>query len=942
MRRFLEWVSYIFKHRIIVVGVAFAVLFTILVVHLFRIQIIHGSEYKADLSTSMERDVSTPAARGRIFDRNGNLLAYDELTYAVNISDSGYYSNKTEKNSTINATIMRTLDILKSYKVAYSNDFNMGYENGRGFYYKVTGDQLTAFIRDCLGVASVDDLTEEQKNLTAPQLADIMIDNYQIETEGISYDDLIELMYLRVNMTANSYSRYRSFTIANEISEDAMAAILEESGKLVGITVDENYVRRYNDAKYFAGILGYTGHISSTQLDKLKQTNDAYEASDFVGKGGVEEALESVLAGTKGQKRVSLDTVGHITNVLSSTDSLAGNDVYLTIDTELQKKLYDVIENKLTDIIIEHLRTSGEKFTYKEGGVLDQIYIMMPEVYQALLKNNIISLSSLQNPSCDLEKEINDIYQPRLNEVVHWLLNEMSGDGTPYEELTDPEKEYVWRAYEALITEGIIKSDDVDTNDDLVEEWNSGGKVKFKDLLNHFIAKGWIDITSFSKEHYNDMNDIYDALVVHTGELVRGDRTFSLYVYKFLIEDNSINGVQMCRLLYEQGYLKKEGELYELLSSGSVSGQEFISSALRSKILTPGELGVHPSSGGGIITDPYTGQLLAMVSYPGYDNNRITGDMDTKYFNTLQYNASSPMLNWATQAQCAPGSIFKLCTSIAALDTGAADDDDDVYCTGVYTDVSPSPKCWVFPDGHGTEVMSTAIRDSCNVFFYTMGNRIASSRDGVYDSDYGTEVLGDYARRLGLATDSGIEVAQAEPHVSDTNAIASAIGQGTASFSCVNISRYVSTIVTNGKCYNSNLILKTTDRDGKTLTESEPVVASTMDDVDESHWATVKYGMLLATDTYDALKDDPYGIACKTGTSQPSLYEPDNATYVSYAPYDDPEITLSIEIPFGYNSIYNTEMAAVFYKYYFDEYKNSSSENKEEGNSETEETYESY
>ena len=280
------------------------------------------------------------------------------------------------------------------------------------------------------------------------------------------------------------------------------------------------------------------------------------------------------------------------------------------------------------------------------------------------------------------------------------------------------------------------------------------------------------------------------------------------------------------------------------------------------------------------------------------------------------------MLNWATQAQCAPGSIFKLCTSIAALDTGVADSESDVYCTGVYTDVSPSPKCWVFPDGHGTEVMSTAIRDSCNVFFYTMGNRLASSRDGVYDSDYGTEVLADYAKRLGLATDSGIEVAQAEPHVSDTNAIASAIGQGTASFSCVNISRYVSTIVTNGKCYNSNLILKTTDNDGNILTESKPVIASTMDDVDEEHWATVKYGMLLATDTYDALQNDPYGIACKTGTSQPSLYEPDNATYVSYAPYDDPEITLSIEVPFGYNSIYNTEMAAVFYKYYFDEYKN--------------------
>lgn len=308
MKPILERLAYIFKHRIIIIAVAFAVLFSILVVHLFRIQIIHGSEYKADLSTSMERDMSTPAARGRIFDRNGNLLAYDELTYAVNISDSGLYSDKNEKNATINDTVLKTLSILKEYNVSYSNDFNLGYEKGRGYYYKVEGDQLTAFIRDCLGVASVDELTQEQKELTAPELAAIMKESYQINDEGVSDEDIIELMYLRVNMTANSYSRYRSFTIANEISEDAMAAILEESGKLVGVTVDENYVRRYNDAKYFAGIMGYTGHISSAQLEQLKQKDDSYEASDFVGKGGVEEALESVLAGTKGQKRVSLDT----------------------------------------------------------------------------------------------------------------------------------------------------------------------------------------------------------------------------------------------------------------------------------------------------------------------------------------------------------------------------------------------------------------------------------------------------------------------------------------------------------------------------------------------------------------------------------------------------------------------------------------------------------
>ncbi len=126
MRQFLKKIAYIFKHRLVIFAVAFAVLLSILVVHVFRIQIIDGSVYMESLSTSIEREVSAPASRGRIFDRAGNLLAYDELTYAVNISDSGIYSNKKEKNATVNSTIIKTLRLIKEYGDSYSNDFNLG------------------------------------------------------------------------------------------------------------------------------------------------------------------------------------------------------------------------------------------------------------------------------------------------------------------------------------------------------------------------------------------------------------------------------------------------------------------------------------------------------------------------------------------------------------------------------------------------------------------------------------------------------------------------------------------------------------------------------------------------------------------------------------------------------------------------------------------------
>ncbi len=785
------------------------------------------------------------------------------------------------------------------------------------------GKARLRFLRDCFGVATVDELTDEQKSISSQGLADYLTENYMIETADLSSEELIEMFYLRVNMTANSYSRYRTFTIANEVNDETMAALLEASNELIGVTVDENYVRRYNEAKYYSGIIGYTGPVSSEQLEELQKRNPEYDMNDVVGKGGIEETYEETISGHKGIKKVYLDNVGHITEVISSTESVAGHDIYLTIDTQLQKKLYEVIENKLTDIILEYLRDSGPKFEYTAEGVMDKIYILMPEVYSAFITNNLVSLSSLNNPTSDLEKSIHSVFERGQKDVTDWLVGEMRGEGTPYESLETYQKEYVWRAFEILMSEGIIDSSVLYLENDTVDKWNNGGNISFREFVEYCISAGYVNYDFYSDAAYAETEDLYNAIADRTAELVKDDRTFTINIYKRLCEDGSISGVEMCSLLYDQGYLSKDDDLYASLVSGNMTGKGFIENALREKILTPGELGVHPSSGGGIITDPYTGELLACVSYPGYDNNRLTGDMDTSYYAGLQFNAAAPMLNWATQAKCAPGSIFKLCTAITSLDTGVADANTEVYCEGLYKDVVPSPRCWIFPGMHGTESMATAIRDSCNVFFYTMGNRIASSRDGVYDSDYGTDKLAEYATRLGLATKSGIEIPEAEPKTSDTNAIASAIGQGTASFSCVNIARYVSTIVTDGECHNSNIIMKITDHDGNIITEHEDKVVSDMDDVAQEHWDTVKYGMHLATDTYPALEGDPYGIACKTGTSQPSIYEPDNATFVSFAPYYDPEITLSIEIPFGYNSIYNTEMAKVFYQYYFDEYKAS-------------------
>lgn len=921
MKKLKNSLKSFFNNRVSVLIVVMAVLFSILVVHLFNLQIIRGNEYKQSLNSSIEKVISTPASRGRIFDRNGVLLAYDDIVYAVNISDSGSFKNKTEKNEAINNSIIKTLAILSKNGDKYTNTFGISYENGK-YEYNVEGNTRLGFLRDCYGKAAISDLTDEQKNSSADELMKYMITNYQINTDKMSPDDLLELLYLRMNLTANSYTRYKPITIASEISEASIAAISENQNTFTGVTVDSQYVRRYNDSKYYSALMGYTGVVSTDQLDELRKENSSYDNTDLVGKGGIEEAFEMDLAGKKGEKQVYLDTVGRITEVIGETQSVAGHDVYLTIDSRLQKKLYDLLEEKLTEIVLAHLKESGEKYVYDSGGALIDLYILMPEVYFALIDNDLVSFDKLRNPTTDLEKSVNGRYEERLKEKTDWLSGELNGQGTNYKDLSDENKSYIWRAYEILTENKIIRTDLMNNEDPVTVKWNSGEDISFKAFIEHCITNGWVDLSEISDSQYTDLSEVYSKITSYITEKVKEDRKFCLNIFKYLIQDGTVSGREMCMLLYDQGYLQKD-DYYNSLSNWTLSASDFIRTAMNNKLLTPGTLGIAPSSGAAVLEDPNNGQLLALVSYPGYDTNKLSGNMDVDYYNQISKNASKPLLNWATQAQTMPGSTFKMATALAGLNNGIIDPYTQIYCSGLFTEVTPSPRCSVYPGEHGNETVQTALRDSCNVFFYSIGYDLAKSKDGSYDSDYGTDILKKYTDDLGLSVKSGIEIPESTPKASDTNAIASAIGQGTAQYSCLNLSRYVSTIANGGKSYETHLVLKVTDNSGKTIKETNSVLSNEMNYISDTAWKAVHDGMILAVQHYKTFSGlESLKVAGKTGTSQINKTTMDNGTFVSYAPYDNPEIALSIETPNGYTSTYNAQSAAAFYEWYFKDFKN--------------------
>lgn len=941
MKEVFEYILSLFKSRIFPLILVFAILVGVLINRLFGLQIINGESYVKDLSSSIQKDMSVAATRGRIFDKNGVLLAYNDLAYAVRISDSGKYNNNAEKNEKLNASIDKTLDIIEAKGDTYSNDFPIVYEDGQ-YVFNIKDNELLRFLRDIYGKRSISELSDEERNVTAQELFRQLCEKYEVvvasdssknqatvlsstvsflksqgymvEAAGFSVDHALMIVNLRRYMSANSYNRYISFTIANEVSDETVAAILESSDDLTGVTVEEQYIRRYVDSVYCSQILGYTGTVSTSELETL---GDKYDSNDTVGKSGIEKSMESVLSGTKGERQVYVDTVGRITEVLGETDPETGNDVYLTIDINLQKNLYNAIEDRLVQILLTYMTSGDTKYSYTSNGSVDTVYILAKEVYFALIDNNIVSIKHIAEQSTDTEAQVYSAFLSKQDSTMDWIRSELADGDTPYGKLSEEQQLYIWYVYTSLKDRGVFNTSNVDTTDDVYKDWTQADGTSLKELLTHGIAKNWINLNVFSTEQYTSLQESYDALLDYIDGYLREDTSFYKKMYKYMINSGSISGRQVCMLLYEQGVLdmNSEDSRYSALAAGSLGAYDFMTYAISNKIITPAQLALEPCSASAVVTNPKNGDIIAMVSYPSYDNNKLSGSVDAKYFNSLVNDKASPMLNRATQSFTAPGSTYKPCTTIAGMDTGIISSGTTFYCSGSFDKVTPSPKCWRL-SGHGGEVAATAIRDSCNVFFYNVGYNLACSKNGNYNSTYGTTILQKYSDLLGLSTKAGVEIEESEPMASNTNSVASAIGQGNHKYSTLNLARYVTTIATSGTCYNLTLVDKITDSDGNLIEDNHADVDHQVE-LSSNIWSTVHEGMMLAGNSYSTIAKLGLKIAAKSGTAQENTNEPDHSLLVTYSPYDDPQICVSVCIQHGYSSTTSMDLTADVYKIYY-------------------------
>jgi penicillin-binding protein 2 len=386
--------------------------------------------------------------------------------------------------------------------------------------------------------------------------------------------------------------------------------------------------------------------------------------------------------------------------------------------------------------------------------------------------------------------------------------------------------------------------------------------------------------------------------------------------YKYLLLDGKITGSQVCNVLLEQGVVTLDEEEQQLWDRGGESAYTFMINRISNLDITPAQLALDPCTGSMVITDVNTGDVLALVSYPGYDNNMMANGVNAAYYAKLRSDKSNPLYNYATQQKTAPGSTFKMVSATAGLNEGVISLDSVIYCGGIFDKLNSPPRCWIYPRGHGGLNVSGGIRNSCNVFFYEVGYRLGNTGEK-YVSETGLEKLAKYADLYGLSEKSGIEIAESEPLVSNQDSVRSAIGQGNNSYTTVGLARYVTTVANSGTCYNLTLIDKTTDSNGNLLEDNSAEIRNFVDQP-QSYWDAIHLGMRQVVQDKAYYNNLGVNVAGKTGTAQESASRPNHSLFVCYAPYEKPEIAIATRIANGYTSSYAAQITKEALVYYFD------------------------
>ncbi|MGX8687932.1 MAG: penicillin-binding transpeptidase domain-containing protein, partial [bacterium] len=706
------------QNRPAILSIIMALMTVIVVGRLYYLQIVRGDEFLAEFQSSIRREIAVPAERGRIFDRNGKLLAYNETAYNIVIRDETTQEDDT--NALLNETIRNTILTVEKYGDTMTGDFGISLTPSGSYRFVDEGILQQRFLADVYGHAYIEDLTSDERTRTAEGVIEDLAARYKIDTSHAYYTGgysgklhLLDTVICRYLIALNYYQKYIPAVIAADVSPETVQEIRKMSDSLSGVSVEETLKRIYTQGETMSNVLGYTGEISAAELEEKSAEGADYRSGDIIGKLGIEASMEEELHGVSGRRTINVDSLGRELGLINETRSTSGSDVYLTIDSELQTAAYRILETSLTNIILDRIRDRVEDFVIDDDTSASQIIIPISDVYAACFEN-ILDLDRFDaEDATETEKQVNQIFRLYLDGVIMGLKNEIEFTRTPYADLSNEYKSYENYMVTYLYNNGVLVRDNIDKSDSVYTAWTVDETASLSEFLAHAVSAGWIDASYLNAESSSD-SDVYQALCDYVLESAGSSNGLARRIYRYMIINEALDPKLVCQLLLDQEIVSLPETELETFQSGRESAYTFMINRIRTMQLTPAMLALDPCTASCVLTDPRNGQVLALVSYPGYDNNLLSNGVDQDYFKKISQDASNPMLDYATQQTTAPGSTFKIVSSTAGLEEGVITLRDRLSCgrgftkigKGVGNEEDPSPVCWVYPSSHGSLALS--------------------------------------------------------------------------------------------------------------------------------------------------------------------------------------------------------------------------------------------
>ncbi|MBR5739404.1 MAG: hypothetical protein IKY02_05380 [Lachnospiraceae bacterium] len=915
----------VFGNRLYVFGLLLLIPAVILVVRLVDLQLVKGNVYYDNYVNTTKKEVSIPAMRGNIYDRNGILLAGNRVVYSVAISDENYYS---KENGAFNEMLLRLIAILERYDVSLSNNIPIRVNDAGGYEYHGTESRIRLLIRDVYGTKKIQELAEEgidAYQYPASQVMDRMKTIYNFTSKWergseVSAADALKICNIRYQMASTTYTRYITTIVAKDINDAVKAAVMESRADLLGVNVEESYERVYYNSECFSSFLGYVGSITSEEIEEFNAAGGDYVAGDMIGKQGIEYTYESYLQGTKGRKQMYVNSTGVILSEEVLQEPQKGNDIYLSIDANITIAAYNVMEQQLAGVIIDNLYT-GTDYDPEEAYLNSAYKTPIRDVYFQMLNNNVVSIRDFALAGAsETERKMDEKRSNLKAGVIRNLktyLTERSKE--PLSGLDTYDRAYVQYLYTYMADEGYLVRSLINTKDEVYVSWTAG-EISFPDFLLYALRSGWVDMSKIGgEERYDTVDACYEYMVNILLLAINADYgSFDKLIYDELIHTDQILGTEVAIALYEQGVLKMDEAMYQKLLTGTNDdAYEFFRERINSMQITPSQIALDPCSAGLVLTDPNSGRLLSVVSYPGYDLNRLN---DSEYYSALLTSLSSPLYSRATQTRLAPGSTFKMVTAVAALEGGYLKPYETIYCSGTF-DKLDHPRCWIgrLQNGeHGALDIVHAIGQSCNCFFYECGYRFSLNQNGLYNPSTGIAVINKYASMFGFGSKSGIETTENVSIISTELPVTSAIGQGTHAFTTISLARYVTAIASYGNLSEFKLLEHIEDQEGETLLSYTPEVVSHIE-LSDSTWDLVQRGMYMVVHEGGSRSSDfislKYQYTAKSGSAQENRLRPEHGLYVTCGPYKNCQYAMAVQVPNGYNAGNAARIAKGVYEY---------------------------